>query len=270
MAKNLMKAYRMNPDFEGIHASVGHPGREPGRPGFTQRGQYRVVQKPIIFSPYLLNYGYNALMSLDSNAVLLTQDDNDSYPLWMLQDAMGIRTDVKVINIDFLLLEDVRKKQFAAIHLPEMQLDFTASGDNKVYWKQIVEYILENYSDKSRPLFLSMTLDDMLHEKYDQQLHIQGFSIEVFLTRKKNWHVRIPSCIGIPFMVDYLKLQLQPDKNQLNIDYQNLNYIYFFKSLYDSNKLSKKEEADVKLLALEMAVKFNDPDFTESIRKEFD
>ena len=55
--------------------------------------------------PWLYYYNYNVLMSLEPNAVLVTNGDNDTYPIWVLQQAKNIRRDITVINISLLTTE---------------------------------------------------------------------------------------------------------------------------------------------------------------------
>ena len=99
--------------------------------------QIRPGLKKNELSPGLINYGYNTLMSLDANAILLTQHDNDSYPVWMLQDASSIRADVLVINIDFLILDSYREKVFKDLDLPTLKLSTNTINDYRANWKPL-------------------------------------------------------------------------------------------------------------------------------------
>jgi len=66
-------------------------------PTFTLARNYHLCDRSRSYFPY--DYGWNLLTSADPDAVLFTYGDNDTFPLWCMQEVYGVRTDVKVVNL---------------------------------------------------------------------------------------------------------------------------------------------------------------------------
>lgn len=89
------------------------------------------------------DFGANYLESCEKNAVIFTNGDNDTFPLWYNQEVEGVRTDMRVCNLSYLqtdwYIDQMKSKAYESEPLP-----ISFNHDQYVQGTRDVVYLLSD------------------------------------------------------------------------------------------------------------------------------
>ncbi len=179
-----------------------------------------------IYELPVLEANYNMLMSVDKNAILFTEGDNETFPAWMLQQAKGVRPDVTVINTSLAgyfteyLKRMLKQKN---VVLPDEFYEKMKKMDATTFLKQLALEINKKYPNVN--LFFAVTYPG-IYDIFTDSLYCTGLAYLYSPVRIENIS-KLKDNVENRFHLDYLKdglVEVKPISKQLS---ENFNYNYF-------------------------------------------
>lgn len=227
--KNLEKAYSMRPNDADLYDSFVVYYEMNGNPAKRKEFNEKLFASNEISSAFL-NYSYNVLMTLKPNSIILTFGDNDTFPLWLLQDVLNIRTDVTVLNVPLLATPEYQAVMFDKIGIKRNPKTYN-DGATSESEKEITDYILKNIKLDQHPLYIGLPAWKQLKD-YEHNLFIVGLALEYSKVNIDNIAM-LRNNFENKYALDYISNRFEYDMSASLVDRGNINYLPGIFKLYE-------------------------------------
>ncbi len=139
------------------------------------------------------DYAYNMLATVDDNGLIFTNGDNDTFPLWFIQEVKGFRKDVRVVNLSLL---NTSWYIWQLKHLePKVPMTFTdeeianirpyRDRDGRIVMvKDIATKNIIESSGEDRPVYFAVTVADYMG--YERRLMLEGLAFRLMPYEGRN------------------------------------------------------------------------------------
>lgn len=141
------------------------------------------------------DYAYNILISVDKGGVVFTNGDNDTFPLWYLQEVEKIRTDVKVVNLSLLntpwYIHQLKDQMGVPISYSYEEIEKLRPiwlPDKEKVWKvqdQMVRHIIQT-NKWQIPIYFAVTVSTANKLGLDDHLIMEGMAYRIVPSKGEN------------------------------------------------------------------------------------
>ena len=106
--KKFNEIHKINPNFETIVGSIQtkwsneHVSVWLNLRVYQNEEEAKKELRDDLYNPLIIDLAKNYLMSCEKDAILFTNGDNDTYPLHYVQEQLGFRKDVLIVNMSLL------------------------------------------------------------------------------------------------------------------------------------------------------------------------
>lgn len=269
----IEKAYALNPERPDTYYPFISESMVKGNEKQLQEFCEKLYKSKDI-APWLMNYNYNVLMSVDEKAVLFTNGDNDTYPVILLQRVKKVRPDVRVINTSLLLIKEYFENNVVKAGFKLDYNDIKEGLDKNNYRVQFVHKFVKKLIEKypGKALCFAVTVYGDQLEPFKDNLYLTGLAFRYSKERIDNIAL-VKKNLEKMFRLDYMKTDIYNDlyPGKRLRAYTNLNYVSSMLLLMEHYKLSGDSDQALywKNFAVKLATEAGRKQMVEEINKKF-
>ncbi|MCP4634291.1 MAG: tetratricopeptide repeat protein, partial [candidate division Zixibacteria bacterium] len=140
------------------------------------------------------DYAYNILQTCDQDGMIFTNGDNDTFPLWFLQEVAKVRNDVRVVNLSLLntpwYIHQIKDQMDVPMRLTDSQIDKLTpvmTPDRKIIRVQdvmIQEIITAN--NWKVPVYFAVTVSQDNRMNLEENLRMEGMAYRIVPEKGKD------------------------------------------------------------------------------------
>ena len=190
---HLQQAYTLQPNnaelYDDFIAHYEVTGNRTKRQEFCSKwvGAGKVEQG-------VLDYNYNVLMSVEPGAILITNGEYDTYPIWSLEARERNLPNVTVLYLDLLHIAEYRNRVLSGLGI----------GSIPFSSKRPEDFIRSLAAKRgAKPLYLALTVEPKILKTFDQKLYLTGLTLKWSEERidnltllEKNWDQKFRKAVG--------------------------------------------------------------------------
>ncbi len=134
-------------------------------------------------------YAWNMLAGLDHDAILFTNGDNDTFPVWYLQQVEGFRKDVSIVNLSLVNLAWYNKQlkrypptvkiSYSDRELEELRpVIYEDPETGRREYLMVKDYVVHNILQNAgrRPVYFAVTIPQENMKRYYGMLRMEGLA----------------------------------------------------------------------------------------------
>jgi hypothetical protein len=266
------KAYAINPDRPDIYYAFLSKAMIFGEDKLMKEFSGKLYNSRDI-APWLYNYCYNMLMSVEENGILFTNGDNDTYPPLILQQVKGIRTDVQIINTSLILDKDYFEnnlvKKGYKLDYNDIKKGLNKSNFRVEFVHKFISLMLKEYP--KQPLYFAATIYGAQMKPFKPDLYLTGLAFKHSNERTDNIAL-VKNNLENKFRLDYLEMGIYNDlfPGKKLEAYTNLNYVSAILILGDHYKAGGDDQKAEywKNLALKLALRAGKDEMVREIENK--